>query len=141
MSSELRALSYALEPRAMRSEVPATIHHYGFRTVLPSRGLVACSSKLMAQKQKPGWLTRLFNSDQDSLVLPFGQISNFLVTAYLAQLEKSPLLKANLHDQCQVLQLQLKDRQRATSHFYATSCIQSRLRGDPVAPAHKKHLQ
>ena len=35
----------------------------------------------------------------------------------------------------------LKDWQRAAGHFYTTSGIQSRLRGNPVAPAHQENLQ
>jgi hypothetical protein len=55
--------------------------------------------------------------------------------------EKSPLFKAELHDQCQVLQFMLKNRQRATGHFHATGSIQSRLRGNPIPTAHQEHLQ
>jgi len=55
--------------------------------------------------------------------------------------EKSPLFKAELHDQCQILQLMLKDRQRATGHLDATGSIQSRLRGYPIPTAHQEHLQ
>jgi len=93
-------------------------------------------------KQKPGWLTRLFNSDREDSVTRSGQIFKiFLSPRTWPDLKSHHFSRLKLHDQCQVLQLQLKDWQRATGHLNPTSCIQSRLRGNPVAPAHQENLQ
>src|SRR5262249_49423013 len=46
-----------------------------------------------------------------------------------------------LHDQCQILQLMLKNWQRAPGHLHATGSIESRLGGNPIATAHQENLQ
>jgi hypothetical protein len=45
-----------------------------------------------------------------------------------------------LHDQSQILELVLQNRQRAPGHFHSANCVSCRLRRDSVAPAHQENL-
>jgi hypothetical protein len=96
------------------------------------------------KKAKPGWLARLVFPVFPSLFEPQFWVrfsGSYGLSLSKTRLKSHRFSKLKLHDQCQILQLMLKDWQRATGHFDATGSIQSRLRGYPIPTAHQEHLQ